>query len=62
MSDTSNEPLITIILKSDIGPIEPNNFRPLSLIDVDKNILTKVLAMRMVSVLPWHTYRPAFLG
>ena len=52
LPDTFNEAIITLILKKDRDPTDPGSYRPISLIDVDSKILTKVLAMRIERSLP----------
>ena len=52
LPDTFNEAIITLILKKDKDPTEPGSYRPISLIDVDSKILTKVLATRIEKLLP----------
>ena len=43
--------IISLLLKKDKDPTDPGSFRPISLINVDCKPLTKVLAMRLESVL-----------
>ncbi len=52
LPDTFNEALITLILKKDRDPTDPGSYRPISLIDVDGKILTKVLATRIERYMP----------
>lgn len=52
MPDTFNEALISFIYKKDKDPTGPGSFRPVSLINVDCKILTKVIALRMEKILP----------
>lgn len=52
LPETFHEALISLIVKKDKDPTGPGSFRPISLINVDCKILTKVLAMRLESVLP----------
>lgn len=52
MPDTFNEALISLIHKKDKDPMDPGSFRPVSLINVDCKILTKVIAIRMENILP----------
>lgn len=47
---TFNDAVITVLLKKDKDPYEPSSYRPISL-DVDCNILSKILAMRLENVL-----------
>uniref|UniRef100_A0A3B4V3N4 Reverse transcriptase domain-containing protein n=1 Tax=Seriola dumerili TaxID=41447 RepID=A0A3B4V3N4_SERDU len=49
---TFNQTLISLIPKKDRDTTCPSNFRPISLLNVDCNILTKVLALRLQQVLP----------
>lgn len=49
---TFNEALISLIPKKDRDITDPANFRPISLLNVDSKILTKVLALRLQQVLP----------
>lgn len=49
---TLNEALISLILKKDKDPLDPGSYRPISLINVDCKVLTKVLAMRLENILP----------
>lgn len=52
LPETFNEALISLIVKKDKDPTDPGSFRPISLINVDCKILTKIFAMRLESVLP----------
>ena len=47
-----NEALITLIPKKGRDTMNPSNYRPLSLINVDCKLLTKILASRLDKVLP----------
>ncbi|MCI4381688.1 hypothetical protein PGIGA_G00254930, partial [Pangasianodon gigas] len=49
---TLNETLISLIPKKGRDLTEPSNFRPISLLNVDLKILTKILANRLQKVLP----------
>ena len=49
---TFYEALITLIPKKDRDVTDPSNYRPLSLINVDCKLLTKILALRLDKVLP----------
>ena len=52
LPNTFNEALISLILKKDKDPTDPGSFRPVSLINVDCKIITKVLATRLENILP----------
>ena len=52
LPNTFNEALISLILKKHKDPLDPGSFRPVSLINVDCKVLTKVLAMRLENILP----------
>lgn len=52
LPSTFNEALISLIPKKDKDITDPSNFRPISLLNVDCKILTKVLALRLQQVLP----------
>lgn len=56
LPETFNEALISLIVKKDKDPTQPGSFRPISRINVDCKILTKVLAMRQESVLAHLIY------
>ncbi len=43
-----NDVLISVIPKKDRDPTEPSNYRPISLINEDCKILSKILASRLV--------------
>lgn len=60
---TFNEALITVIPKKDRDPLQPFNYRPVSLLNVDCKILTKILATRLENVLPdiIHTDQVEFM-
>lgn len=49
---TFNEAVITVLLKKDKNPYGPSSFRPISLVNVDCKVMTKVLAMRLEKGLP----------
>lgn len=49
---TFNEALISVIPKKDRDTTNPVNYRPLSLINLDCKILTKILATRLEKALP----------
>lgn len=55
---TFYEALISVIPKKDRDAADPANYRPLSLINMDCKILTKILALLLESALPSiiHTY------
>uniref|UniRef100_A0A9J8CLD1 Reverse transcriptase domain-containing protein n=1 Tax=Cyprinus carpio carpio TaxID=630221 RepID=A0A9J8CLD1_CYPCA len=46
-----NDALISVIPKKDRDATEPSNYRPISLINVDCKILSKILALRLEKVL-----------
>lgn len=48
---TFNDAVITVLLKKVKDPYEPSSYRPISLENVDCNILSKILAMRLEKVL-----------
>lgn len=52
MPDSFNEAIISLIPKKDKDLTDPVNYRPISLINVDCKILSKVLALRLDKVLP----------
>lgn len=52
LPETFHEAFISLILKKDKDPLDPGSFRPVSLVNVDCKILTKILAMRLEKVLP----------
>lgn len=52
MPDSFNEAIISLIPKKDKDLTDPANYRPISLINVDCKILSKVLALRLDKVLP----------
>lgn len=45
-----NDALISVIPKKDRDPTEPSNYRPISLINADCKILSKILALRLEKV------------
>lgn len=47
MPPTFKEALIPLIPKKDRDITDPSNFRPISLLNMDFKILTKVLALRL---------------
>lgn len=49
---TFDEALITIIGKKDRDPLQPANYCPISLLNVDCKILTNILATHLKKVLP----------
>lgn len=49
---TFNEGLISLIPKKGKDHTDPTNFRPISLINVDRKVLAKVLALRLETILP----------
>ena len=49
---TLSEANISLLLKKDKDPLECNNYRPISLLNVDQKILAKVLATRLQQALP----------
>lgn len=49
---TFDEALISVIPKKDRDPLQPSNYRPISLLNVDCKILTRILATRLERVLP----------
>lgn len=53
LPETFNEALISLIAKKDKDLTDPGSFRPISLINVDCKILTKVLAKRGENILPY---------
>ncbi|KAF7653626.1 hypothetical protein LDENG_00080770 [Lucifuga dentata] len=52
LPNTFNEALISLIPKRDRNALDPSNYRPISLINVDCKILAKILASRLEKVLP----------
>ena len=52
VAPTFNEAVISLIPKADRDVTDPSNFRPISLLNLDCKILTKILATRLQSVLP----------
>lgn len=52
LPDSFNEAIITLLPKKDKDLTDPANYRPISLINVDCKILSKVLALRLDKVLP----------
>ncbi len=52
LPDTFNEALISLILKKDGDATDPSSYRPVSLLNVDYKILTKIMALRLDKVLP----------
>lgn len=53
---TFNEALISLIPKKDKDPTNPSNYRPISLLNLDCKILTKILALRLQQFLPSIIY------
>ena len=49
---TFNEALISVIHKKGRSQTNPANYRPISLINVDSKILTKILATRLEDIIP----------
>ena len=58
-----NDALISLIPKKGRDHTDPDDFRPISLINVDSQILAKVLAIRLETVLPYiiHSDQVGFL-
>lgn len=52
LPSTLSEATISLILKSDKDPLLCSSYRPISLLNVDLKILSKVLASRLQRVLP----------
>ncbi len=52
LPNTFNEALILLILKKDREATDPSSYGPVSLLNVDYKILTKILALRLYKVLP----------
>lgn len=50
--DTGKEAYIKIIPKKDKNPQDPASYRPISLINVDSKILSKIIAERIARILP----------
>lgn len=52
LPESFNQAIITLLSKGDKDLTDPTNFRPISLINVDCKILSKILAARLETVLP----------
>lgn len=52
LPDTFSEAVISVILKKEKDPLLCNSYRPISLLNVDLKILSKVLALNLQQVLP----------
>ena len=52
MSNSQKQAVITLIEKKDIDRTFLENWRPISLINVDSKIASKVITMRIIKVLP----------
>lgn len=52
LPDSFNEAIISLIPKKDKDLTDPANYIPISLINVDCKILSKILALRLDKVLP----------
>ena len=63
LQEVFNEALISVIPEKDRDTTNPANYRPLSLINVDCKILTKILATRLEKALPniIHTDQVGFM-
>ncbi len=63
LPDTFSEALISLIIKKDKDPTDPGSFRPISLINVDSKIITKIPATRLERVMAHliHTGQVGFV-
>lgn len=52
LPESFNQAIIKLLSKDDKDLTDPTNFRPISLINVDCKILSKILAARLETVLP----------
>uniref|UniRef100_A0A8K9UVS9 Reverse transcriptase domain-containing protein n=1 Tax=Oncorhynchus mykiss TaxID=8022 RepID=A0A8K9UVS9_ONCMY len=52
LSDSMHTARITVLLKKDKDPLSCSSFRPISLLDFDYKIITKLLAKRLNTLLP----------
>lgn len=52
LPQTLNQASISLILKRDKDPLDCSSYRPISLLNVDFKLLSKLLAVRLESVLP----------
>lgn len=57
LPESFNEAVISLIPKGDKDLTDPANYRPISLINVDCKILSKILATRLETVLPQIIHR-----
>ena len=53
LPNTLNESVISVILKKGKDSLDPANYQPISLANVDYKILTKVLATRLEKIIPY---------